>query len=68
MKNTTTELERQARQQPICMGCGGEKNSGEHACIVCWECWRHPILPFKYYNGTLDTWLKEYEKHYKKEQ
>ena len=57
-----TTLERDARLMDTCMGCGSEKSSGEGACIVCWNCWRHEKLPFKYYGGTLEQWLKEITK------
>ena len=54
-----TALEKKAREtETVCRGCGGQKDAGVGACIVCWECWRREDLPFKYWNGTLDTWLE----------
>lgn len=49
--------EKKARLAPLCPACSGNKNSGEHAQIVCWDCWRHPVHPYKYHNGTLSEWL-----------
>lgn len=51
------EFEHEARLSPVCRGCGGTKDSGEGACIVCWSCWRDPTYPFKYFQGTLQEWL-----------
>jgi len=50
-------FQKEARLSPVCLGCGGEKDCGEGACIVCWNCWRHPVMPFKYFAGTLKDWI-----------
>jgi hypothetical protein len=55
--------EEDARKMSNCPACGKEKSSG---CIVCWNCWRLPGMPYKYFYGELQTWLDEYDRLYKK--
>ena len=51
-------LEKLARNEIVCRGCGKEKDIGG---IVCWGCFKYnerlPVL-FKYFDGTLEQWLK----------
>lgn len=46
----------QIRQSAVCPGCSGRKDLG---CVVCWSCFkRHGGIPFKYWAGDLEAWLK----------
>lgn len=45
-----------ARRETNCRGCGNEKSLG---MIVCWTCfkYRDDVIPYKYFDGTLQDWL-----------
>jgi hypothetical protein len=45
-------LERIARIDTHCKGCGSEKM---HGAIVCWNCW---FSSLKEFSGTLELWLE----------
>lgn len=45
-----------ARTETKCRGCNKEKEIG---LVVCWSCFKHPVHPFKTYNGTLSQWIEE---------
>lgn len=59
---TEIELTKELRAQKTCRRCGGEKTHGPHAQIVCSNCWHEGHhsnkIPFKFYSGTLQSWLK----------
>jgi len=43
------------RKEIVCKGCGKDKGLG---LVVCWECFRGGLTPFKYFNGSVLEWLK----------
>ncbi len=48
--------EQEARHTDICPGCGKAKELGQ---TVCWDCFKHPALPYKTWNGDFESWLEE---------
>lgn len=50
-----------ARKETVCRGCGKPKNK---ETIVCWNCFkcRRDIVPFKYFEGGIEEWLKQIKK------
>ena len=52
-----TDLETKARTETTCRGCGKPKETGP---IVCWNCWHDEDHGFKYFDGTLEEWLKPF--------
>jgi hypothetical protein len=43
------------RGDPVCRGCGLEKDVG---CIVCWTCFKYVEDPFKYSDVSFQEWLR----------
>lgn len=53
------ELEQHAREELVCLGCNGPKETGP---IVCWDCFKRRqdgAGPFKYFGGSFSDWLRE---------
>lgn len=50
--------EHNERMSNVCCGCKGKKDIG---CAVCWDCFkgRNGRTAFKYWMGSLASWLKE---------
>lgn len=50
------EIERKAREEIFCCGCGRPKNIG---LVVCWPCFksRRDITPLKYFEGLFSEWV-----------
>lgn len=51
-------LEREIRKSIICLGCNATKETGT---MTCWNCFKYrtDIIPYKYFTGTFDQWLKK---------
>jgi len=62
--NADSPLERQARAESFCRGCGEPKDArAEGGPVVCWTCFKRPDNPFKHFGGTLEEWLAALNKH-----
>ena len=53
------EVENSYRKNPVCVGCGNKKGLDT---LVCWDCFKHPVHPFKFYDGSITEWLKSINK------
>ena len=59
---TMTDIKEKAiRNETICRGCDNPKSKG---LVVCWNCfkYRKDVTPFKYFDGSLEEWLREVHK------
>lgn len=52
------QSEQKYRDMSDCPACGDRKGLGP---LLCWDCFKYrtDITPFKYYNGDIESWLKE---------
>jgi hypothetical protein len=47
--------EEATRKSAICLGCGDGKGTD---MIVCWECFKRGVEPYKYFGGSFCDWLR----------